>query len=501
MPNLSTYQPPGVYVDDVSQGINDPITLGVAENLLCIVAPAQGFSTASETVRLSSTTDATLQNAGVVQDASLVLTTMAGGALVQGTDYVVATSVTASGDVLTTLKRLPVETETVSPGGVAEGDLVNVAYHFVDASYYSPQTFTDYSVLAKMYGQPMSDVVGDLNPINSPLTLAAKVAFENGAGSIIAVPVSHATDGVWRDEFKAAYDKVLTDHRVSVIAVVWPDAEVDTGSKLSNYTLDIKQHCDTAAANGYGRSALVSGAPNFDDTSFPFENVAEAIADKRVVAVYPTHYLMTNPATSAQVDVSGGYMAAALGGRLVYNPVQQSLTRQTMASFNDVPASIKQKMTLAFKNNLSANGVLVIEPDRSNRLVCRHGVTTDITSLMTREISLVRVADVLLQSIQVGLDNSGLIGGAIDDTMVTTVQGTLTGLLEEAISDQVIVSYANVVVRQLTLPSGDPSVIDCTFVYKPAVPLNYITVSFSLDLTTGAIVTDTDEALTENFAE
>lgn len=494
MPNLSTYQPPGVYVEDVSTDLTDPIQIGVPENLLCIVAPAQGYQSATENVALYSGQSVTLRNTGVLNDETLVVRTIGGVGLTSGTDYAVGSTVGVDGEPATTLTRLPADPAQVSPGGVAEGDLVQVTYRYVDSDYYLPQTFDDYALLSATYGVPLSNVLGDSNPINSPLTLAAKVAFENGAGTVIALPVKHGTD--WQADYKAAYDKLATDHRVSVLVVVFPDDEVATGTNLTNFMLSLRSHCDAAAANGYGRMALATGGPGFDETTFPFENVATTVSDRRVVAVYPTRANMLNAATGQVMEVSGGYLAAALGGRLVYNDVERSLTRQAISSFTGLPASVQQQMSLSFKNTLSSNGVCVVETDRTNRLVCRHGVTTDTSSLTTREISLVRIGDVLLQDIQVGMDNSGLIGGPIDADMVATVQGTLVGLLEQEVANNVIVTYANVAVRQAMLPSGDPSVIECSFTYKPAVPLNYITVQFALDLTTGQVTTD-DTADTE----
>lgn len=54
-------------------------------------------------------------------------------------------------------------------------------------------------------------------------------------------------------------------------------------------------------------------------------------------------------------------------------------------------------------------------------------------------------------------------------------------------ANQVIVNYAGVTVSQRIYPGGDPSIIDCSFSYKPAAPLNYINVSFSLNMNIGVV--------------
>lgn len=487
MVDLSSYVPPGVYVEDISQDLVTSLAPGVPENLLCIVAQALGYQTVTERINVYSLLDTALSNPGVIQDATLVVTTLTGTVLVLDTDYSVGT--TSVGDVdTTTITRLPIDPEVASPGGVVDGQSVSVTYNFTDATYYTPQRYSDYSSLSAVYGPALSSVLGAVDPVISPLSLAAKVAFENGAGEIIALPVQHVGANTVQQDFAAAYTQLATEHRVSVLVVVIPELQSDTGAEMISYATDLKAHCDAAAANGFGREVLIGAAAAFDESAFAFEDIATTVANKRIVVVYPYKFTIANAQTSAMVEVGGGYAAAACGGRLVFNDVEQSLTRQVIRSFDSIPASVRQQMTLAFKNNLSANGVLVIETDRLDRLVVRHAVTTDVSALNTREISMVRISDVLSQDIQVGLDTSGLIGAPIDEEVTVRVKGVLTGLLEQAVASNVIVAYANLLVRQQALPNGDPSVIECQFAYRPAVPLNYITVKFSLNMSTGVLV-------------
>lgn len=493
MTDLTTYVPPGVYVEDVSREVADAINPLLNDEILCIVAPSLGYVTATENRTLSSTVPTVLTNFGVVNDSSLVVKTAGGTVLVKDTDYTVTVDSTDPAATVTSLLRLPVDTGTASPGGLVNNGAVVISYHYADATYFQPKVFSDYATLAKTYGQGLNNVAGG-DTVVSPLSLAAKVAFENGASRVMAVAVNHNTAS-WRDDFAAAYALTATDHRVSILVPIFPEGESDTGAEMNSLMTDLRLHVDETAANGFGRIVLTSAASTYDDVTDPFEDVATSVANKRIVAVYPTRYTIYNPDLGQNVEVGGGYMAAAMGGRLVLNEVQRGLTRQVMNTLTGIPAIVRQKMSRAFMDNLAQNGVTVIETNRSNRLVVRHGLTTDMSSLTTREISLVRVADVLLADIQVGLENAGLIGSPIDDEMSTQVKANVIGILEAEVANQVIVTYTGVAVRQQALPNGDPSVIDVQFSYKPAVPLNYITVSFALDLNSG-VVTTTDEAET-----
>lgn len=494
MPDFTNYTPPGVYVEDVSRQVADAINPLLNDELLAIVAPAQGYVTASETVTLSSTTPTVLVNTGVVQDSSLVVATAGGTVLVKDTDYSVAVDSTNPDAPTTSLLRLPSDPATASPGGLIEGGTVVVSYHYADATYFQPQVFSDFSTLAKVYGPGLSSDAGG-DPVVSPLSLAAQIAFENGASRVMAVAVDHKTAS-WKDDFKTTYDLLATDHRVSVLVPVFPENEADTAAEMTGLLTDLRLHVDAAAANGYGRLVIAGAAGSYDDTVDPFGTVSSGVANKRIVTVFPNRYTMFNPALAKTVEVGGGYAAAALGGILMYNDVQRGLTRKVVNSLTGIPALISRRMTKAFKDGLAADGTLVIEINRLNRLVVRHGITTDVSSIFNREISLVRIGDVLLQDIQVGMENAGLIGEPIDAEMSTRVKSTIIGILETEVAENVIVTYDQVAVRQQALPNGDPSVIEVQFSYKPAVPLNYITVSFALNLDTGVVSTSTDDLAT-----
>jgi hypothetical protein len=73
------------------------------------------------------------------------------------------------------------------------------------------------------------------------------------------------------------------------------------------------------------------------------------------------------------------------------------------------------------------------------------------------------------------------------------VKSALTSILEQAKLAEVIVDYQDLKVRQQTLPGGDPTVMECKFSYSPAVPMNYITVQFQLNLTTGEVADETTD--------
>ena len=74
------------------------------------------------------------------------------------------------------------------------------------------------------------------------------------------------------------------------------------------------------------------------------------------------------------------------------------------------------------------------------------------------------------------------------------VKGIVTGILETAKTEGIIRDYPILQVRQQSLPGGNPTAIEVQFAWQPFLPLNYILVTFAIDLSTGEVAV-TDETL------
>lgn len=499
MTDFTQYQPPGVYVEDTTRPLVTPASLPGSVTVL--VGPGRGYQQLTEAVAISSVGGAivTLAQQGIFTTAQVgppaiaapVVTKTDGTVLVVSTDY----NFTVVGSGATAVTKIARDSGSVA---IANGDTVLVSYNYADSAYYTPLVYEEFDGIANVYGEPFTSVD---STINSPLSLAAKVAFENGAGRLMIVPTNPA-DGTYQAQLVAAYAKVLTDYRAGMIVPIFihgydpgtGTSDANDATSVGSLITDVLTHCDDAAADGYGRIALVGLDAAYDQTSGGFDDLAIDAASKRIVLVYPPKLNLYNSTANQTIEVSGYYLAAALAGILSSQAVERGITRAIVKSFVSLPSVIFQAMTKSFKDTLSGSGVTVIETNRLQQLTVRHGVTTDMTSLTTREISLVRIADTLFQTVQFGMDNSGLIGEPIDEEMSSRVKGALAGILEQAIQDSIIIGWDNLAVRQQSLPSGDPTIIECKFSYRPSVPLNYITVQFQIDLQTG-LLAFTDETL------
>ncbi len=519
MPDFTSYVPPGVYVQDTSQPVVTPTT--VTTNIVTVIGPSVGYQTNTDAVQVYWNANTALSKRGIFVTAvtgpppigAPVVKNAAGVTMAAGTDYTFVVDASGGGgaaNAVTYIKRLgTVETPSApSPGGLEDGDVVYVTYNYADSNYYTPQTFTDPAQISATYGAAVSGTSPtdpNASQVICPLTLAAQIAMANGASTILALPTNPA-DGTIKEQFEAAYAKLQADYRAALLVPLFVDGSAEEGGEEADahsadavlaLIQDVNSHCVNAASEGYGRMAFVGVETNYDTTTRNFDALATTIHSKRVILQYPNQLSFYNTRLAQTTTVSGYYGAAAMAGRLAAGAVERGLTKVTVTGFNGLPPALAQQQTKAFKDSLSKSGVAVIEQTRAGTLSIRHGVTTDMTALTTREISLVRVGDVLFELVQTGMDAAGLIGQPIDADMTTKVKGALTGILESAITNNVIDAYDAVAVRQQTLPTGDPSVIEAQFAYRPAVPLNYITVTFAIDLTSGEVsATDDTETPT-----
>jgi len=490
------YTPPDVYVADTTSPI--VTATGVPAQTLTLIGPALGYRSASQSFLIYAATAQQLTFGGVFTTAvtgppaigAPVVTLPGGQVLIPGTDYSLTVTPDPSGAAslaIATVNRVATSTN------VTEGQQVTIAYNYADVTYYQPQIFTDFQSVLNAYGAPLlssAPAVPNASQVANPLSYGVQVAFANGANTVIGLALNPA-DGTLEEQFLSAYSKIATMYAATIIVPVFTDDLMVTSGSVAQFAQqlaeDLDVACQSASASGFTRIGFFGLPRNYGESDLPVGTFAQAVGDKRLVLVYPEIVQVFNGLTNQVFSASCCYLAVALGAVLSSLPVDWGLTRQQVNGFVGLTPSEAQAMTPSFMNALAASGVCIVTQGRSGALVCRHGLTTDMSALNNREISMVRQADALLTSLQAGIENANLIGAPLTAEMPATVQAVVTSILEQDITAGIIQSYTSVSVIQQSLPGGDPTIINFSFSYAPAVPLNYITGTFSIDLTTGQV--------------
>ena len=501
IPTFTAYQPPGVYVQDVSGPV--AVASGVPPQVMAIVGPALGYRTASQSFRISHTTATQLSFTGVFTTAvsgpppiAAPVVTKGTTVLTVGTDYTLTVTPDPSGNAalaMTTVLRVN------SSSNVSDGDQVTVVYNYADITYYQPQVFADYQSVINSYGQPFLSTVPTApgaSQVANPLTLGCLIAFQNGANTVIAVALN-AGDGNLQAQLKAAYTKLANNYSVTIVVPVLTDDLTPPSGSVAAYaqTLagDLNTACVADSNNGYPQIGFFGLPRNYLESDVSIEVLTASLASERLVLVYPEIVILYNSITGQTFNASGCYLAVALGATLSSLPADTGLTGQQLTGFNGLTQAEVSAMTPSFMNAIAAGGGCVVTQNWRGQLICRHGLTTDITGINRSEISMVRQTDTLMVAVQLGLQDTGLIGSPITADTVATVQAAVTGILEQSIANQVIVDFTNLVVQQQVYPSGNPTVIAVSFQYLPAWPLNYITVTMAIDLSNGGVTVQSNQ--------
>lgn len=470
IPN-ENYSPPGVYVSEQS----NPITAstGLPLSRLTLIGRGQGAQQTTESISLTEEPRVLAQKG--ITESSIVVTAVSDDQVVPESDYVL-TRLDGSGG-----QDYTYSITVVSGGGTPDGTQVWVSYEFVPVGYDEPRLFTSPADVSAVYG-PALTVGGDssapgYNPVNSPLTLAAEIAFANGAGEILIVPLSttaQSESATVRSAIQDAYTEVETNYSANIIVPLTDGLDSSDAALAAS---DLKGHLSTASTAGYFRVGVYGPPLTLDGSP---AQVAQAASSGRIILAYaaPEGMLYRNSTDGSRVLLGHQYLAAAYGGIMAGNAVQQSLTRRQVSGFMDVSGTL----TRVQKDTYAAAGVALTERDRAGRLIVRHGTSTDRGDLVRSEPSVIRARDVMVTMIQNALDVSSIIGSPMDQDSALSVKSVVAGVLEFVQTNGTIVDYHSLQVRVQSL---NPSTIEVRFSYKPSFPLNYILVSFAIDLSTG----------------
>lgn len=481
-----SYMPPGIYIEE-----NESVVVassGVPPTLVALVGQTRGYQIVTEQVAFGDVA-VTLSRKGLDVD-SVSVTVAATKAEVPIADY-----------ELTKINDLGGQDYQYTISATAENSLddptmVFVTYHYTNVEYYDPKRMSSFEDVKDYYGEPLNLAEGSSSDpsyqfVTSPLSLAAKVAFENGATELIMVAARNPAAGTEsamsaeaRTNLKAALDKTVS---LSSVNLVVPVTSGILAADAAGVITDVSNHLTAAVNDGYPRFAVL-GFDTAVDTAPDTLLATSGVNNRRLKIVYtqPGGLLMYSGGVNANFTASHAYLAAAAAGKMASLPVQRSLTRQGISSFSGLSGS---PITNALKNQYTQAGITVAEVNRNGRLVIRDDTTTDRSSVNTMNPSVVRARDAMVTMIRNGFEESDLIGQAIDEDLIYVVKSTVSGYLEEAVGTEVIVSYSGLGVRQRP---GDLTVIEVQFAYKPAYPLKFIAISFSIDMSTG--VTDDLEA-------
>lgn len=499
------YRQPGVRVSETVTPQISPLVAAPAD--VALVGRARGYQTRTDQFKLTGTSaiplpglpvGASVTAVDAVKDAldpSKGQATGAGYTLT--TDYTVST---ANG----TITR-------VGAGAIADGATVNVTYRYVPVDYWDPIRLYDMAAVEERFG-PSVTTTG--NAISSALSYAASIAFENGAPSVVCQALfKRATPGdpttakqdvddttaaavsTWTDTLLVLRD--IEDINILVPVVGQSQPNIGDATWLSiaqvfqdhvQYMKGNDQHMMVVLGEDSSASATVAQKATLRTHASTLAGRYGGAVAENTIFVAPSKFRRSFPAYGVTNYVGGQFVAAAIAGMIASRPVSSSLTKKSVSGFIEV-APWASGLSRQDQDDDAANGLLVVAQNKG-LITVRHSVTLATDSSARREVSVVRAKHRLIESIRDTLDRQ-IIGNLIaDENAPFVVSSAVGGVLAELLQQRDIVDYSQPAAR---LTSLEPTTIQVKFSYRPAFPVNYIDVSFSLDLTTQTI---TDNAAT-----
>lgn len=469
-----SYQPPGVYVTaQIPQSVQAST---VANTAVALVGPTRGYATNTDTVVLSGTAQP-LSKYGI--NASTITVTDSYGNAIPTANYTLSP---LSGQQSPTQQVTIVQAGTPPTTGTwtSFSQPVYVSYQYTDAAFSNPQTFTSYNAIQAYYG-PAYTATGTLN---SPITLAAQLLYSNGNPTTVCVPTADTSPtATTQANLKAAYSLLAANTSIGLVVPL--PVGITTQATLQGCMQDLAAHCEGLASQQIYRIGIFGYDSTVALSTFaPNALISGSGADPRVVLAFPNQMSLYYQPTNTNLTVSGYYLAAAYAGVLASGPVQQGLTRRVVNGFAGISSALQPSMTKLSKNSWSSGGVAVAEISSTGSLVCRQGVTTSTSSVINQEISLVRSADSMMSSLQTTILNTGLIGSPTTTNTPSLIQQASQSCLDLLTANGTIVGYSSL---SVSVQSFNPTVITVSFQYQPAYPLNYVSVSFGVDASTGFV--------------
>lgn len=445
------YTNPSIIVQEIPSPVIG--TTGIAPTVVGIVGDSQRARSYSQTIVLSSDAPVALEKTGI-DDVTIVVRNRFTGVVYAPTDDYVVTE----DDGVTSVAR-------ELDGDIPDGTSVIVTYQYTDADYFIAREFTAFGSVADMYGSPLTpDGV-----INSPVSLAAYLAFMNGAERVIIAPINSVSTDPSQQEWEAALDVLTGELSVNVIVPVTGDTGI----------LDIvRARVTNQASQGILRRAFLGlDGSSSSVSNATFRSTAPSWNNSRVSLVGPDTGTYFTGVGGGRLRLGGQYLAAAVAGAFASRPVQEPLTHKQIQGFENVTTWTETELIQA-----QEAGVLVLAKRRQGGIIVRHGLTTQMTSIYTRELSVQAGKDRIHTLIKDTLAVQELIGSNMTPTTPQQVVGAVTSALEFAVSTGLIYSYSGI---QWRIPTNSPTTVEVKFQYRPTLPLNNLVVGFAIDTAAG----------------
>jgi hypothetical protein len=308
--------------------------------------------------------------------------------------------------------------------------------------------------------------------VSNKLALAAHLSFLNGAPGVILLQVQKAVGT--EDAPDSRYIKGIDVFNLPMQGGLRP-ALMEPVTTSTNVLTYVKTSNTIQSSIRYAneRMTYFGFAVNTSPTSAM--SLAQAYGNERMTGLYPDGAIVTltdELGNNTEFLVDGSLLAAAITGRdtsPAYD-VAEPLTRKPVVGFS----RLYRRLDTVTQSQVANAGVTILEEQPAGILV-KIDLTTDVTSVLTRTPSVIRIKDFVQQGIRNAL--MPYIGMKFLNSRTTEIVTTVKSYLSALVKAQIITGFTGV----SAIPDPvDPTTIQVNATYSPVLPLLWIVVTFNL---------------------
>jgi hypothetical protein len=354
--------------------------------------------------------------------------------------------------------------QTFNPGGLepAVGDSYFITYHYMKQDF-GTRLFAQFKTIEANFG-----VLSGENRV----TLAAFLMILNGAVLVgIKQVLKAASSNQGSDR---AFLTALKDLEKPLPGNVKPDVIVPLSTSTAIYSATL-QHVEVMSTirNQSERMAYIGFASGTGPTTA--QTVARSIESNRVIAIYPDSAVVTltdELGNNFETLVDGTFLAAAVAGSAVSPAfdVATPFTRRRIQGFTRLPRILD-----AVEANLTATSGVTLLEDLAPVMRIRHGLTTDMSTILSRLPTVTQIADLVQQSARSTLDV--YIGTKFLASRTNDVEISLTAMFNSLVQAEIVGAFTGI---SAIVDPDDPTILRIEAFFMPIYPLLYIVCTFNL---------------------
>jgi hypothetical protein len=340
--------------------------------------------------------------------------------------------------------------------------------------YYATYVYTkqDFSLAFWTKMSSIEAAYGTTGP-EAPVSLASYLAILNGAVLVGIKQVQKATDSAYASltSYRDAIDSLATPVRGNIT----PDTiTLLRGDSTSLYEY-LDRHVDIQSSIRYKkeRTGLIGVSSGTDEDAVGL--LAQTLGNTRMRIVYPDLAVLSledAQGTVREYLVDGCMIASAMSGNRASPNIDVATpwTNGRLVGFTQ----LGRTLDAVEQNQVAVQGVTVME-DQPPFLKVRHGLTTDMSTILTKLPTIIQIADEVQRQTRSVLDQ--FIGIKFLPIVKGQIDGRVAAMFKSLIKAQIVAAYTGI---STTIDPNDPTTAEVQGYYAPIFPLLYLICSYHL---------------------